>query len=117
MSSPTLSPDASMIAYVVTRCLDDGYASTITVADTEEGNPLMSISDGNPRSPRWSPDGSQLLFTSKKGMDEQQGTGVWTVSLDAGEPRLVCRAPGGAGSLTVGADGRKDGAERTGATQ
>lgn len=107
VSSPTLSPDASMIAYVVTRCLDDGYASIITVADTMEGKPLRSYSEGNPKSPTWSPDGSQLLFTSKKGIEDGKGTGVWTGNLDAGEPRLVCRAPGGAGSLTVDSGGRK----------
>jgi Tol biopolymer transport system component len=102
-----ISPDGQRVAFVVTR-LDretDGYKSAIWVVDTAGGEPRQFTAgakrDG---SPRWSPDGTQLAFTSERGDEKPQlaimpGTG--------GESRIVTKMPLGAGVPAWSPDGTR----------
>ena len=95
VSSPQLSPDASSIAFVVTVPQGDEYRNTVWVVDSSDGSPLRYFSEGDPANPRWSPDGSQMLFTSRRDMAEaDKGAGLW-VAQPCGESRHVCRVRGG----------------------
>lgn len=96
LSNPQLSPDSSKLAHVVTRIEGDTYYTTIWVVDSANGYPIRFYSGGNPLTPRWSPNGQQILFTSRRDMEEdQKGVGIWTTQVWGGEPRLLAIADGG----------------------
>lgn len=95
---PQLSPDLTKIAFVVSRADErrDNYDSTIWVIDRITGKPLIYFGGGSGLWPRWSPDGKQLLFLSKRTMREgEKGNELWIAPTDGGEPRLVLRLKGG----------------------
>jgi len=100
VSDPRLSPDGSTVAFVVTRADREGdtYRSTIWLVPTDGDAPPRGLTAGDHRdgTPRWSPDGRQLAFTSDRGGDRRD---LYVVSVAGGEPR---RLTGGAGP---GADG------------
>ncbi len=105
-SNPQLSPDASRLAYVVTRIEGDGYDTTIMIVDASDSSLLKFLSGKKDRSPRWSPDGKRLLFLSDRGMEEgEKGTGVWLLPIVGGEPRKVAHMEGGVEQPRWGADG------------
>jgi len=72
VSDPQLSPDGEKVAFVTTSLDDerDKYASTIWVIGLADGEPLQFMSGKSDRSPVWLPDGKQILFTSKRGLEE-----------------------------------------------
>ena len=77
-SSPAVSPDGSAIAYVAQE--------DIWVTDRRGGPPLRLTTNGLSNDhPTWSPDGSALLYDSKKG----GRTDVFRVSRFGGAPSLV----------------------------
>lgn len=71
-TSPTLSPDGRMIAYVSDA---DGLPQ-VWIKNLERGEPIQ-ITDGSypARSPSWSPDDSQIIFTRSG----PNGAGIYTV--------------------------------------
>ena len=98
VSDSQLSPDLDRIAFVVGRADErrDGYSSTIWVVDRSDGEPVMFLSGGKDRHPRWSPDGKQLLFLSDRGLrKDERGVGLWVVPALGGEPRLLTRTETG----------------------
>jgi len=104
-SNPQLSPDGESLVYVATRAEGDAYVSTLYLVDPKDGSHRRFWE--NARNPVWSPDGSQLLFVSTRGMKEgEKGAGVWVSTL-CGEPRLICKVPGGAEQPLWSGDGSK----------
>lgn len=83
-SDPQLSPDGSQVAYVVTRvdAAANRYRSRVWLVPSDGSAPPRPISAGehNDASPRWSPDGRLLLFTSTRLTDK---AGTTTSSLYA----------------------------------
>ena len=103
-SHPQLSPDGKNLVYVVTRALGDAYVSTLYQVDPSDGAHRRFWE--NARSPVWSPDGSQIAFVSSRGLKEgEKGAELWVTTL-CGEPRLVCRAPGGVEQPAWSGDGK-----------
>jgi dipeptidyl aminopeptidase/acylaminoacyl peptidase len=99
VSDPSLSPDGTLVAYVVAvpDVESDRPATSIWVASTDEGamtSPRPFTVGPKDTSPRWSPDGRLLAFVSDRG-DEPQ---VFVASLEGGEPRAVTWAPSGVAS-------------------
>jgi dipeptidyl aminopeptidase/acylaminoacyl peptidase len=104
-SHPQLSPDGENLAYVVTRAQGDVYVPTLYLADPKDGAQRKYWERA--RNPIWSPDGSQLAFVSNRGMkDEEKGGEIWVTTLH-GEPRLVCKASGGAEQPAWSGDGER----------
>ena len=97
IARPTLSPDISKIAYLVTVPDGDEYSTELVVVDRKTGEQLWSIVEGNPTNPDWAPFGNKLLYTSRDGMEKaEKGTGIWVS--DGKESKLIARLQGGASS-------------------
>ena len=73
-SSPAVSPDGSLIAFVVNRVdkEDNGYRSQIWLVQGDGSAPPRPFTSGlyKDANPVWSPDGSRLAFTSTRGEGE-----------------------------------------------
>jgi dipeptidyl aminopeptidase/acylaminoacyl peptidase len=110
VSDPQLSPDGEKVAFVATSLDDerDEYASTIWVIGFADGEPLQFMSGKKDRSPVWSPDGKQIIFTSQRGLEEgEKGSELWVATVRGGEPRLLVRMKGGVTQPRWSPDGSK----------
>ncbi|MFH1179156.1 MAG: S9 family peptidase [Candidatus Bathyarchaeota archaeon] len=106
IARPQLSPDAEKILYLVTVPDGDKYRTTLEVIKWRTGDKQMSLTDGDPTNPSWSPFGDKILYTSRKGMDEKEkGTGLWVTPL-SGEPELLAKFSGGVSSPRWSSDGK-----------
>src|SRR5579871_2561841 len=92
---PRLSPDGRLIAYVVTHIdrEESAYRSAIWVVPVDGSAEPRTLASGGRRdsSPRWSPDGKWLAFTSNRdGEDEEKAkTQLYVMPADGGEPRKL----------------------------
>ena len=93
---PRLSPDGRLVAYVVTRIdrEESAYRSAIWVVPVDGSEEPRPLTSGERRdvSPRWSPDGKWLAFTSNRnGEDEEKAKGqLYVAAADGGgEPRKL----------------------------
>jgi dipeptidyl aminopeptidase/acylaminoacyl peptidase len=86
VADPRLHPDGGRVAYVHwwTDREANEYRSAIWLASLDGSEPPRQLTSG-PRdsSPRWSPDGTRLAFTSKRGEDEAGQ--VYMLPLGGGE--------------------------------
>ena len=97
LSTPAMSPDGRHVAFTVTtvREGDNKRHNEVWVAATAGGAPQRFTSAGYESSnPRWSPDGSYLLFTSQRPGSRGR---TWGIRMDqpAGEAVEVDRFPAG----------------------
>jgi dipeptidyl aminopeptidase/acylaminoacyl peptidase len=106
-AEPQLSPDASRVAYSLSRANRDLDRSTsqIFLCDIDGSQPrqLTRVGDRN-REPRWSPDGRWLAFVS----DRLEGqSGLFVMPIDSpGEAREISRHRPSIGHLAWSPDGR-----------
>jgi dipeptidyl aminopeptidase/acylaminoacyl peptidase len=102
-----LSPDGSVVAYVVTACEEatNTVRKAIWLADTESGAAWQLTSgEAQDRQPAWSPDGERLAFVStRRGTTPQ----VYVVPRHGGEARRVTDLPDGALSPIWSPDGSR----------
>ncbi|MCF6409326.1 S9 family peptidase [Pseudalkalibacillus salsuginis] len=87
VSDPQLSPDGNRLAYVVKEINDQKkYQSSIYLLNIGTKKPVRWTSGSYMDSyPRWSPDGSSLLFLSSRSGRNQ----VWLISTEGGEPQQL----------------------------
>jgi dipeptidyl aminopeptidase/acylaminoacyl peptidase len=88
ISDPQISPDGSLVAYVVStvNLEKNETVSTIWLAPTTRGTPRqLTTTTKKDKHPRWSPDGKQILFESNRSGDNQ----LWVIAVDGGEARQV----------------------------
>ncbi|HEX8099116.1 MAG TPA: S9 family peptidase [Actinomycetota bacterium] len=90
VTDPRISPDGRLAAYVVWSIDRDrnDYRGAIWVAALDGSEPPRQFTSGTKRDgdPRWSPDGKQLAFTSKR--DGETGQ-LYVMPADGGEPRKL----------------------------
>jgi dipeptidyl aminopeptidase/acylaminoacyl peptidase len=105
VSEPQLSPDGERVAYVQTHidAESDEYRSAVYVARADGGGEPERWTYGPKRdwSPRWSPDGSLLLFLSDRdGMAQ-----AYAMPSTGGEARALTAAPNPVGQAVWSPDG------------
>jgi dipeptidyl aminopeptidase/acylaminoacyl peptidase len=91
VADPRLHPDGKIVAFVVwwiDREAED-YRSAIWIAAVDGSSPPRRFTSGEKRdsSPRWSPDGSQLAFTSSRG--EAKAGQLYVIPAEGGEARKL----------------------------
>jgi len=92
VSDPQISPDGEKIAFVLSTINhgEDAYERHIWMADRASGKvEQFTHGPGSDTYPRWSPDGTQLLFLSSKREPDKKGNQLWVIPLSGGEARLA----------------------------
>lgn len=109
-----LSPDARRVAFEVLDWATGQRKrrSAIWVAETSNGEiweqKPLSKSGRHDSCPRWSPDGSQLAFTSREAGDESKDKPqLHLIPAQGGEARQVCSMPNGVSDLEWSPDGSR----------
>ncbi|MED4750855.1 S9 family peptidase [Brevibacillus choshinensis] len=104
-SDPQLSPDGTAVAYVQSMVDDDrAYRTHLFVQSLAEKS-VIALTEGAVRdsSPRWSPDGTQICFISKRSGISQ----IWLIDAKGGEPTQVTRCKTGAANPVWSPDGKR----------
>jgi dipeptidyl aminopeptidase/acylaminoacyl peptidase len=87
---PRLSPDGTTVAYVVTGLdrEENSYRSAIWLAALDGSTAPRQLTSGkkSDTSPRWSPDGTRLAYTSNRDGDRKQ---LYVLPLAGGEPTCL----------------------------
>ncbi len=105
IEGPQISPDGRRIAFVVHEDhLSRGTGNSDIYLMRTDGSDLrrMTNSAGSDNSPRWSPDGRNILFLSTR----KKGTQAWLLPVDGGEPQQITDFSPGVGDPLWTADGR-----------
>jgi dipeptidyl aminopeptidase/acylaminoacyl peptidase len=89
VSDPQVSPDGSLVVYVVTSVDLPGNKTTsnLWLAATDGKTPprQLTTTDKKDRHPRWSPDGTKILFESTRSGKSQ----LWLIELAGGEAKKL----------------------------
>ena len=105
---PRVSPDGRTVAYVVLSVDREAneYRSAIWTARTDGSEQPRQITSGARRdtSPRWSPDGSMIAFTSNRERDWAQ---LYVIPVAGGEPRRLTDLRQDASEPCWSPDGRR----------
>lgn len=108
VGSPELSPDGSVIAYIVRTTNMEGDESSFTthiwVAKADGSmNRQFTRGEQSATNPQFSPDGTYLSFISTR----DDGRQVYKMYLDGGEARKITSAENGVGSYMWSPDGTR----------
>jgi dipeptidyl aminopeptidase/acylaminoacyl peptidase len=106
VAAPQISPDGKRVAYQVgTVDLEANKSSTaLWVAATDGKTPPKQLTDPKGKrdaAPRWSPDGTKILFESSRSGSSQ----LWVVAADGGEPKQLTDISTGASGGQWSPDG------------
>jgi dipeptidyl aminopeptidase/acylaminoacyl peptidase len=106
VEDPQFSPDGSQIAFVVRESdLAKGTTNNEIYLIRPDGSGLRRMTN-NPAAdthPRWSPDGTSLLFLSTR----KNGAQAWVLPIDGGEPRQLTDFSAGVGDPVWSPDGKR----------
>ena len=108
VSDPQMRPDGTRVALVLSTINhdEDRYERHIWMADTETGALTQFTSGpGSDTSPRWSPDGTRLLFLSR-GREPEKKTQLYVINASGGEATKVAETEEGVGGPQWAPNGR-----------
>lgn len=105
IEDPRVSPGGQWIAYVnvTVNKFENRYDRNIWLAPTGGGQPVQITRSGKDSSPRWSPDGSSLAFTSRRKKKPQ--IYLLPIAAPGGEARPLTNMPNGATTPAWSPDG------------
>jgi len=106
VADPRISPDGTRVAYQVWWIDGEAneYRGAIWVAPLDGGEPRQFTSgERRDGSPRWSPDGRWLAFTSNRGA-EKTPPQLYVMPVDGGEPRKLTDAKEGVEAIAWSPD-------------
>ena len=108
LSDARISPDGRHVAYVlqrVDRKTEDKF-SNLWIAPTMEGDARQfTQGDHKDRLPRWSPNGNEIAFISKRGRDKRPQ--IYLIPFTGGEARRLTNVDGDINEVSWSPDGRK----------
>ncbi len=93
VSSPAISPDGSVVAYVRGQVEDGKRVSWIECAPFAGGDSRRLTSGQSDSSPTWSPNGSLLAFLRPASADADAPRQIWLLPTDGGEARKLTDLP------------------------
>lgn len=114
VTSVAVSPDGSQVAYLVDvprrpGVDEDGPSRVelhLVAAGEKDPRPRPFVTgDVRVSSPTFSPDGRYVLYTARRGDDEESA--LWAIPVDGGESRKVLEHPEGIGNFELSPDGKQ----------
>lgn len=106
---PRLSPDGKTVAFVVTTIdrEENTYLSAIWTVPIDGSSKPRRFTFGRKRdaSPRWSPDGSKLAFSSNR--DNEKAAQLYVIPVEGGEAQRLTDLPESTDEITWSPDGSK----------
>src|SRR5579864_1557741 len=99
-----VAPDGSSIVYTRRTVEQNSYARRLWRTTFKGGrSEQLTTGKGSDTAPRFSPDGTSLLFISDRSGKPQ----AWVMPLGGGEPRQVSDLPNGIGAAAWSPDGKR----------
>jgi dipeptidyl aminopeptidase/acylaminoacyl peptidase len=103
---PTISPDGTSVAFIVTAASRKGEHSESAIWISRDGQPARRFTGGEnaDQEVSWSPDGTRLAFLSNR--KDQKEQGIYVLPVDGGEAQRLGELEGSLSSLKWSPDGK-----------
>ena len=107
VGDPQLSPDGTQIVFTIDKAdwrQNRRIGHIYRVGTDGTGRVQLTFGERGESSPRWSPDGKMIAFTTRR--DPDTTNQIYLLSVDGGEARRLTNHPTSTGNLTWAPDGK-----------